>query len=225
MALLCEAAPWGTRVIRVEEQPEPDSFAVNVRRRGERFLATNPPEPIRFAGREYWRYAAGELYEAYDGICAYTCHKIAPITGWSSVEHFVPKSVTPRLAYEWSNFRLVCGRLNSRKGIHRDVLDPFQIENGVFCLDFPSLQIRPADGCSEQLAARAKRTIERLKLNDETCIRGRRAYVDPYCRGRFDLEYLREEAPFIYREIVRQNLVAPRICEVMTIPGDVAEHA
>ena len=220
MALL-RKAPSGRRgVIRVEEQPEPESFAATVRRRGEGFLATNPRRPIRFKGREYWRDAAEDLYEAYDGICAYTCHRIAIDTGWRSVEHFVPKSVDAGLAYEWSNYRLVCGRLNSRRRAHQDVLDPFQIENGVFWLDFPSLQVRPADGLPGEIAGRVLRTIGRLKLNDEICIKGRRAYVVPYCSGRFDLAHLRDDAPFIHREIVRQDLVAPRICEVMTTQPD-----
>ena len=212
-------------MIRVEEQPEPENFGAMVRQRGERFLASRPREPIRFRGHEYWRYVTDELYEAYDGICAYTCHRIARDTGWSSVEHFVPKSVQPGLAYEWSNYRLVCGRLNGRKGEHQDVLDPFEIENGVFRLDFPSLQVRPAEGLSDEVAFRAQETIDRLKLNDEICVKSRHAYLDPYCRGRFDLEYVSEEAPFLYREIVRQNLVAPRICEVMSTREDAGAEA
>ena len=206
-------------MIRVEEQAEPKIFATNVRQRGERFLDDNPqPSATELGNHAYWRFAARELYEAYAGICAYTCHKIAFDTGWRTVEHFVPKSVNAHLAYEWSNYRLVCGRLNGRKRNHQDVLDPFQLDNGVFSIDFPSLQVRPSDDLFDQLEFRAWRTIERLKLNDETCILGRRAYVEPYCTGDITLQHLFREAPFIHREIIRQNLVAPKICEVMTIP-------
>ena len=35
-----------------------------------------------------------------------------------------------------SNYRLVCGTLNSRKGTF-EVLDPFMIEDGWFEIDFP----------------------------------------------------------------------------------------
>ena len=113
-------------MILVREQSEPSNFAEKVRRRGQDFLAKNPrPSAKQLADQPYWRDAAKQLYDAYDGICAYTCHWIAFDTGSRTVEHFVPKVVAPDLAYEWSNFRLVCGRLNSRKGRHQDVLDPF----------------------------------------------------------------------------------------------------
>ena len=55
------------------------------------------------------------------------------------VDHFYPKSVRPDMAYEWSNFRLASLKLNCRKREFQDVLDPFTIEPGWFCLSFPSL--------------------------------------------------------------------------------------
>lgn len=208
-------------MIRVEEQVEPVTFAGNVRQPGDLFLAATPnPTSKAWKQHDYWRRAALDLYRAYDGVCAYTCHRIELDTGWPTVEHFVPKTADPRLAYDWRNFRLVCGRMNGRKGKHRDVLDPFRLDNGVFFIDFPSLQVHPATGLPGPVEAQAWSTIHRLQLNDDTCIQGRHSRLDPYCRGVYDLDYLAEIAPFISREIVRQNLVAPRICEVMTTSAD-----
>ena len=203
-------------MILVQEEPEPGDFHDNVRQRGQRFLAKNPrPTSAALSAHPYWRRAAKQLYDAYDGICAYTCHWIAFDTGSRTVEHFVPKSVAPSLAYEWSNFRLVCGRLNSRKREAQDVLDPFALDNGVFCIDFPSVQIRPFTGLSVELETCAWRTIDRLSLNDETCISARLGWIQDYCGGYIEFDYLRRRAPFLHREIRRQSLVAPKICEVM----------
>ncbi len=207
-------------MIRVEEQDEPPTFAAKVKQPGELFLAANPHATSKDLDRHpYWRRAAGDLYNAYWGICAYTCHRIEGDTGWTTVEHFVPKSAAPRLAYDWSNFRLVCGRMNARKREYVDVLDPFWLDNGVFAIDFPSLQVQPSGGLGDALTAQAWSTIDRLRLNDDICIQGRHSRLEPYCRGIYALDYLAEIAPFIHREIVRQNLAAPRICEVMTTPA------
>ena len=204
-------------MIRVRRRAAPARFAATVRQPGVRFLATNQkPTTEEFQQHAYWRKATMDLYKAYEGICAYTCHKIAYDTGWNTVEHFVPKSVDAKLAYEWDNFRLVCGRMNCRKKNHQDVVDPFQLDNGVFVLDFPSLQVRPCNGASDKPQTLAWHSINRLKLNDETCIEARRAYVEPYCRNEITLQYLQTQAPFIYREIVRQHLVGPGICQVMS---------
>lgn len=210
-------------MIRVEQQPAPADFDATVRQRGRRFLRINPhPTARELSRRPYWQSAKRSLYEAYAGVCAYTCHWISWDTGSHTVEHFVPKSVAPQLAYEWSNFRLVCGRMNGRKGRHQDVLDPFGLDNGVFWLHFPSLQVSPSDDLPRLLKDRAWSTINRLALNDETCCVSRLAYVTEYCTGDVTLDHLRRRAPFLHREITRQRVVAPRICRIMGFapPGD-----
>ncbi len=70
-----------------------------------------------------WR-CLNELYSLYNGICAYACVLIPPVTGGRSVEHFAPKMKHPDYAYEWKNYRLVCSLMNSRKRDFEDVLDP-----------------------------------------------------------------------------------------------------
>ena len=132
------------------------------------------------------------------------------------MEHFVPKSRCPRLAYEWNNFRLVCGRFNGRKGDHRDVLDPFLLQNGVFVILFPALLVRPDVQLDEGIREKACSTIERLKLNDEISVSSRLGYVMDFCRGHIDDDFMRRRAPFLYREMRRQNLLN-NSCAVMGV--------
>jgi hypothetical protein len=133
-------------------------------------------------GHRYWREVLDLLHQAYNGICAYSCHWIPYDTGNDTVEHFIPKKRHPRYAYEWSNYRLVCGTLNGRKGEHRDVLDPFLIKNGDFILKFPSLMVDPSPNLSTTNQNKILLTIERLGLNDEgTCLKSRVKWVSDYC--------------------------------------------
>ena len=106
--------------------------------------------------------------------------------------------------------------MNGRKGKKQDVLDPFALEEFTFALDFPSLQVRPSGECAPDLAARAQRTICRLKLNDALCVKARWIYVRDYCKALISFEFLEQYAPFIHREIQRQGL-AGRIREVMSM--------
>ncbi|MET0405047.1 MAG: hypothetical protein ABW123_21705, partial [Cystobacter sp.] len=131
-------------MIPVTPQPEPVSFDTQVRQPGMAFLAKVPrPSKADWKGHEHWRDASKEMHTAYSGICAYSCHWIPHDTGWKTIEHFLPKANYPALAYEWSNFRLVCGVLNGRKS-NRTVLDPFAFKSPCFILDFPSLYMKPA---------------------------------------------------------------------------------
>jgi uncharacterized protein (TIGR02646 family) len=195
-------------VIHVDLQPEPLHFDSQVRRPGLKFLARYPnPTQSQWRSHSYWTEVSDELHSRYGGICAYSCHWISYDTGWRQVEHFQPKSRRRQLAYEWSNYRLVCGVLNGRKGVE-DILDPFLVQNSWFIIDFPSLLVKPAPNLQPDLFERVKRTCDILKLNDEaTCMKSRARYVENYCRGRIVFEYLRQEAPFIALELQRQDLV------------------
>ncbi len=205
-------------MIYVEPRPEPDTFNEQVRAPGRRFLEATPnPTTQEFSQHSYWRRNAGELYASYGGICAYSCHWIAPDTGWKTVEHFVPKSIDPLLAYEWANYRLVCGRLNGRKGNHQDVLDPFDINDDIFVIDFPSMLVKPKDGISKAQKEAVLATIARLKLNDdETCVVSRLRYIKDYCFGYISGEFLQRNAPFIFRKLLRQEIIE-YIDEIMNI--------
>lgn len=192
---------------KIDLAPEPPDFDVNVRQPGLTYLASLAPgTTVIFASREYWRRSLLDLHAAYNSICAYTCHWIAPDTGSDTVEHFLAKSTNPELAYEWRNYRLVCGRLNGRKGAHTDVADPLEIVDDMFVIDFPSLQVKAGTNISDANRLLATTTVDRLKLNDERCIRTRQAYVENFRDGHISFDYLTRRAPFIAQELDRQGI-------------------
>ena len=195
-------------MIRVQLQPKPNTFDAKVRRPGRQFLKTHPrPTAKEWKARAYWTRILGELHSAYRGICAYSCHWIPFDTGHDTVEHFRPKNRYPKEAYEWSNYRLVCGTLNGRKGIDTGVIDPFVVQEGWFILDFPSVLVRPNHSLSHGDTEAVLHTIARLGLNDEgTCLKARLRYVKCYCTRQVNFDHIEEEAPFVAREIRRQGL-------------------
>ena len=203
-------------MIRVSKAPPPSDFDDRVGKPGRKFLTkTLMPTNRQFRNHNYWIRTKRDLHKSYFGICAYSCHYIPLDTGSDTVEHFVPKSKRPALAYVWDNYRLVCGRLNGRKGNNEDVLDPFELKNGMFALDFPSLLIKSGSSLNADQEEKVNRTIARLKLNDdETCIASRQEYVMSYCEQAITLEYLESKAPFVARELQRQGLVG-KISKVM----------
>jgi uncharacterized protein (TIGR02646 family) len=196
-------------MIRVEPRPEPQNFDSLVRQPGYGYLSTRPnPSAKEWNKHSYWRRILKELHSSYKGICAYSCHWIPYDTGADTVEHFLPKTRYPMQAYEWSNYRLVCATLNSRKGDFEDVLDPFQIEDGWFTIDFPSLLVKPSKNLKKAQSDKVRLTIERLGLNDEdTCVKSRERYIKSYCLNDVSFDYLLLDAPFIAAELRRQNLV------------------
>jgi len=197
-------------MIHVEQQEEPGRFNSVVRRRGRSFLHAHPtPTATEWRNHRYWLEVLSELHDAYGGICAYSCHWIPYDTGADTVEHFRPKDVYPREAYEWSNYRLVCATLNGRKATHEDVLDPFLIEDGWFIIDFPSMLVKPSVDLSPANRQSVQASIDRLGLNDEgTCLKSRVRWMRDYCLRDITFEYLRRNAPFIVAELERQGLVA-----------------
>lgn len=202
-------------MIHVDQREEPADFDNLVRRRGQLFLRSNPrPTSKQWRNHRFWHHTRSELHSAYGGICAYSCHWIPYDTGADTVEHFRPKDIYPADAYEWSNYRLVCGTLNGRKGVHEDVLDPFLIEDGWFVIDFPSMLLRPSSDLTPESRQRVQATIGRLGLNDEgTCLKSRVKWLADYCSTDISFDYLRRNAPFIVAELERQNL-GTRIREV-----------
>lgn len=203
-------------MIRVNMKAEPDSFDLCVRQPGNRFLGNTPaPTAKEFEKHPYWRSILRELREAYNSVCAYCSFYVPPATGVDTVEHFKPKSKHPNLAYEWSNYRFVSHRLNSRKGARENVLDPFEIENGWFVIEFPSLLVKPAANLSNDVERRVEMSIAALGLNDPaTCLQQREDYTEDYCKQFVTYSYLQKDAPFLAAEIDRQGLVG-RLNDVM----------
>jgi hypothetical protein len=197
-------------MMHVDPAKEPSVFNDRVRIKGQKYLATVPnPTTKQWSSHDYWVGIKFELHAAYCGICHFGCHWIPQDNGAITVEHYKPKATYPADAYEWNNYRLMSGTLNGRKSHYEDVLDPFQITNGTFILEFPSLMLKPAPGLASPLRDAAVATIKRLKLNDEgTCIKARERFVKHYCKGNVDFAYLKDDAPFIAFELDRQKLIA-----------------
>jgi hypothetical protein len=193
-------------VIPIAPQPEPLEFDLQVRQPGLHFLATNP-SPSSNDWEAHWSRAIPWLIEGYKHICAYSCLRIYRDANDPTVDHYLPKSKYPTLAYEWANFRLCTLRMNRRKWNHEDVLDPFIIQPGWFVLDFQTVLIKPNTTLDDGLRNRVKATIERLKLNHEQDIQARLSRIQDYIQGHYTFDHLRTEAPFIAYELMRQELV------------------
>lgn len=200
-------------MIPITPQPEPADFADRVGNPGAIFLAQNS-RPANWPKKEYWRRIIPDLHQAYRGICAYCVEWIPLTTSTPHVDHFKPKERYPEDAYKWSNYRLASPRFNSRKSTHEDVLDPFILSPDWFMIDFPSLQLKEGSALSSSQINQVKATINRLKLNDETCINSRKRWIRDYCQGKIIFDFLKDNAPFIAYELERQDLV-DRIKQMM----------
>lgn len=193
-------------MIKVLPAPKPDFFDIKVKKPGCAFLRKHPkPTQQQWNSHSYWRRTLFALHQRYNGICAYSCHWIPYDTGEDTVEHFKPKSKYPNHAYEWTNYRLVCQLLNSRKG-KKVVIDPFQMTTGWFVIDFPSLMVRPADGLVATIRKRVESTCIVLGLNEEnTCMLMRQEFVIEYCLGNINYTHIEKRAPFLALEMKRQG--------------------
>ena len=122
------------------------------------------------------------------------------------MDHFIPKSLAPIQAYEWSNFRLSRARLNNRKGNHTDVLDPFTLPVRWFTLDFRSFLLFPTPVLSSSEKRKVQLTIDRLGLNvDDDYVQERVEVVKEYCLGKSTLATIEDFWPFIASEMRAQD--------------------
>jgi hypothetical protein len=159
------------------------------------------------------------MHKAYRGICAYSAHWIPLDTGNPSVDHFKPKSLNPKLAYEWDNYRLASSKYNNWKGLKK-ILDPFLLKPDWFVLDFRTLKVQPNDRLLTEQKEAVRNTIEILKLNkDETCIEARETWLMNYCGRDITFKHLETRAPFIAYELKRQDLTKS-IFQKIKYPGD-----
>lgn len=219
---------------RVVRAPPPPAFEATVAAKGRAALleltgdpaAPRRPGPKRepvasdaadipaSALPELWTAALPMLREAYQHTCAYLGFLIDEATATATVDHFVPKSADPRRAYDWDNFRLASSQMNTNKGEHQDVLDPFEVEDGWFALDLGTFEIRPNEELRDpELCARIQATIHRLKLNDPIYRRSRQKVYRRY-RGidtptPWPIAYVREHAPYVAAELRRLGKLLP----------------
>lgn len=193
-------------MIYIQMKPEPKEFDVDVRQPGMAFLKETPkPNKDQFKNHSYWCKALPAIRKRYNHICAYSAFFINPLHGAASIDHFIPKSIEPALAYEWSNFRYASLTFNRRKGT-RTVLDPFKIDQNWFMMEFPSLLIMPNPELNEKIKDSVCHTIRIFKFNeDENYKDVCKKYLNLYCMNKISLDELKDEAPFIAQQLVLQK--------------------
>ena len=161
---------------------------------------------------------------AYCRICAYSCFRLY-WTGGATVDHMVPISRAPELAYEWCNYRLSCSVMNSRKRDFEDVLDPFKVQDGWFRIELDGFQVCPGKGIAPEVRKAVNATIARLGLNDHWLRAMRESHVEDLRRG-IPFDVLLRDSPFVARELERQNAVPEkRASEEMPETADPANSA
>lgn len=213
-------------MIHVHPADEPESFDEMVRKKGLRALARRVDEKVPGPGRlpkiyprrediparEFpteWRQAIPDLMARYKQLCAYTALYIEEGTGWPTVDHFIPVASDWREAYEWSNYRLACGPVNTNKGVNTP-LDPFKIEDHWFELELVGYQVVPGARTVNPLRSTIDATINIiLKLNNKNFCIQRSKYAAAYRDKGITLDYLERRAPFVARELRRQNKLHP----------------
>lgn len=219
-------------MIPVRPAPEPRDFDETVRQPGTLALHERigraPPTPrtagqpcapvegaVDFADLDpehlppYWTRALDALMTAYDRICAYSCFYIHPITGARSTDHMIPKSSAWDRVYEWRNYRLSAARLNARKRDYQDVLDPFEVGDDWFEMEFVGFQLRSCRGVPESIRRAVERTIERLGLNDAAMLRAREDDFRAYVEADVSLAHLERYSPLVARQIRRTGRLLP----------------
>lgn len=213
-------------MIPVKRAKEPSDFDEKVRQPGLRAIAEmvgKQPASPRKAGKpfkviassepeippenfpHYWTKALDELMERYGQICAYACFRIHRVTGARSADHFAPKSRDWRRVYEWSNYRLCCSRMNSRKRDFGDVMDPFSVKPDWFHLELVGFQVIPNRELDGAIRIRIQDTIDRLGLNGNDFREDRAKDAELYWARDISLKVLRQESPFVAAELRRQG--------------------
>lgn len=203
-------------MIPVTPQPEPASFENEVRTPGLKSLSAQgidlaAPLPPGTALPPYWRRCLDELHASYEGVCAYLGVYIERATGAASTDHFVAKSAIPNQAYEWSNYRLACLAMNSRKNKFDDVLDPFTMPPDLFRIELTTGRIYYNKSKCKPLQRKASETIVRLDLdsgvNRNMRVRHFSEYIMLSARdGAGAKIFFRRFSPFVWTEIIRQGL-------------------
>lgn len=195
-------------MIPVQPVPEPDQFNTKARIPGNEWLAANPDQN---RPHDYWSPFRTELADGFGNRCGYAA--MLDFTG-GTVDHYLSCKNYRHLAYEWNNYRFISGILNSSKQNADDaVLDPYQVGEGWFEIQLPSLQMHVTNAVPPELRAKADCTLTRLKLRDgERVIRWRQSWYEMYKRGGLTLDELRRVAPLIAAaidKVIASGKVAP----------------
>ncbi len=194
-------------MIHFEPVPEPAEFDSQARQPGRQWLLTHPTGRIR----DLWSPFTPNLELGFGNLCGYLAMEIP----FGEIDHYLSKSEARCLAYEWSNYRYVCERMNKRKGsrspegIH--VLDPFGVQDDWFEVELPSFHLVATDRIPPEYRERAEYTIKKLRLaRDPRILRLRQAWYKRYQEG-LSLEELKKAAPLIARAIEKQTRLSSHV--------------
>lgn len=195
-------------------KPEPPLFNTRVRIPGlnhlrDKGINISRPLPSGTKITSYWTREEGldELYKEYNGVCAYLAVYFERIMGGATVDHYLPKTLRPDLAYEWENYRLSSSIMNSRKNDYLDVIDPIFMQNNWFFLELTTGRIYPNDALEDIKKNAVSLTITRLGLDEGLSRKLRTDYWDDYINGDISSNYLQRKAPLVWYEANRQGLL------------------
>lgn len=191
-------------MMRVERTPEPPLFDQDVRQPGNAWLeAHQDARPERFPA--HWTRCLPDLRAAFNDLCGYS----AMWTSRPTVDHYRSRSSRDgrQLAYEWTNYRLADGPMNSAKGTWDSrILDPFEVGNDWFEVRLPNLElVLSEDRIPPERRDDARFTVRQLGLQDgEEVLEMRRAWYDDFVEGDVTLRWLSRRAPLIARAIEKR---------------------
>lgn len=163
----------------------------------------------------YWVRALPALHHAYGGYCAYLARYIEPVET-PTTDHFVAlrNATDPMLAYTWSNYRLAHALVNGVKSAIPDVLDPFDIGEGWFAIDFGTFETVIGPKAPPEQRSAIQRTITALRLDGRELAVTRKRAAERYWsppRGQRPLPLwsLEQDEPFLASELRRQGRLNP----------------
>jgi len=163
----------------------------------------------------HWKRAMPALHRAYRGYCAYLARYIESVET-PTTDHFIAlrNARDPMLAYTWSNYRLAHALVNGVKSAIPDVLDPFEIEEGWFAIDFGTFETVVGPAAPPEQRAAILHTIAALKLDGRALATTRRRAAERYWappagHAPIPLWSLEEDEPFLVRELRRQRRLNP----------------
>jgi hypothetical protein len=153
----------------------------------------------------YWRDALDDLLREYHRMCAFLAVYLEHATGNPTVDHMLPKSTRRDLAYEWSNYRLCAGTINSMKRDLVGLVDPKDCREGWFELNLVSFEVGPGTAVPPHMVKEVKDTCKLLNGRDSRKLR--EEYAAAYWDKAITIEYLQRRAPFVANELRRQSRV------------------
>lgn len=212
-------------MIPVAPAQEPPHFDTKVRQKGlsaiEELVGRKPrlKRPGRrrkkIANREadipaeafppFWRDALEDMLQAYERRCAYLALYFEHATGSPTVDHVIAKSRQWDKVYEWSNYRLCAALINAKKNDLTSLIDPFEVADGWFALEFVGFQVIRGPNAPANRLTQIDATLPILNMRD--CIKAREEYVTNYEQGDIPINYLERRAPFVAAELKRQGLL------------------